>query len=260
LALGVGLLMTGAMGWSRSPAREHALYVSAPFVGLLEGLFDGEVTFAELKQRGDVGLGAVDALDGELVLLDGTPYQVKSDGSVRPLLDSQRTPFAMVTLLQPDQTFEIGEDIDFPELRKRLDEKLASASQPYAFRIEGAFSYVKTRSVPRQTPPYRRLIEIIKDQVQFELRDVSGVIVGFRVPDYLTGLSVPGYHFHFLTADRKAGGHLLAFRGSRLHVVTDRCTGISASLPRSPAFSHVGLTPGIQAEIDQILGRAPIKP
>jgi acetolactate decarboxylase len=109
-------------------------------------------------------------------------------------------------------------------------------------------------------PPYRRLVEVIKDQVQFELRGVSGVIVGFRIPDYLTGLSVPGYHFHFLTADRKAGGHLLAFRGSGLRVVADRCAGIVASVPQDPAFSHVGLTPGIQAEIDQILGRVPIKP
>jgi acetolactate decarboxylase len=147
----------------------------------------------------------------------------------------------------------------FPELRKRLDEKLKNLNQPYAFRIEGTFSHVKTRSVDGQTPPYRRLIEVIKDQVQFELRDVSGVIVGLRIPDYLTGLSVPGYHFHFLTADRKAGGHLLAFRGSRLHVVAGRCTGVAASIPQAPVFSHVGLTPGIQAEIDQILGRVPIR-
>jgi acetolactate decarboxylase len=29
------------------------------------------------------------------------------------------------------------------------------------------------------------------------------------MPPYFKGVNVAGYHFHFMTSDRKAGGHLL---------------------------------------------------
>lgn len=49
-------------------------------------------------------------------------------------------------------------------------------------------------------------------QPTFELRDIRGSLVGFRFPDYAQGLNVPGYHLHFVTEDRRAGGHLLECR------------------------------------------------
>ena len=33
--------------------------------------------------------------------------------------------------------------------------------------------------------------------------------MGFRFPRYAQGLNVAGYHFHFITEDRSAGGHVL---------------------------------------------------
>ena len=53
------------------------------------------------------------------------------------------------------------------------------------------------------------LVEVVKDQPTFDLYDVSGSLVGFRFPDYAQGLNVSGYHFHFITADRSVGGHVL---------------------------------------------------
>ena len=66
------------------------------------------------------------------------------------------------------------------------------------------------RSVPRQEPPYRPLAEVVRDQHVFELRDVTGTMVGFRFPDFAEGLEVSGYHLHFITADLDRGGHVLA--------------------------------------------------
>ena len=81
----------------------------------------------------------------------------------------------------------------------------------YAVMIQGEFSYVKTRSVPAQEKPYPPLAEVTKNQPTFEFTDVTGTMVGFRCPPYVTGINVPGYHLHFLTDDRTAGGHLLEF-------------------------------------------------
>ena len=126
------------------------------------------------------------------------------------------------------------------------------------FDGEVTFPQIRTRSVAGQKPPYRRLIEVIKDQVTFDLENVSGTIVGFRVPGYLEGVNVPGYHMHFLTADRKAGGHVLAFRANRLRVAADTLTTVHVDLPRDPRFSTKDFQHLDRMEMDQILGRVPL--
>lgn len=92
----------------------------------------------------------------------------------------------------------------------------------------------------------------------FDLENVSGTIVGFRVPGYLEGVNVPGYHMHFLTTDRKAGGHVLAFRANRLRVAADVSTTVHVDLPRDPRFSAKDFPRVDRMEMDQILGRVPL--
>jgi acetolactate decarboxylase len=253
-----GFLALPSATAAQTAESRDALYISAPFVGLADGLFDGEVTFAELKRHGDLGLGAITGSDGELVLLDGQCHQVKGDGSVVALQDSQTTPFAVATFFESEWGLELTEPIDFSALRRLLDAKLGNPGLPYAFRIEGVFSQIRTRSVAGQRPPYRRLTEVIKDQVTFDLENVSGTIVGFRVPGYLEGVNVPGYHMHFLTADRKAGGHVLAFRANRLRVAAEVSTSVQIGLPRDPRFSRKDFPRVDRTEMDQILGRVPL--
>ena len=234
------------------------LYLAAPFVALADGLYDGEVTFAELKRHGDLGLGAIAGSDGELVLLDGRCHQVNGDGSVVPLADSLTTPWAMATFFEPDWETDVPGPIDMPAVLKVLDSKVTDPGLPHAFRIEGRFAQIRTRSVAGQKPPYRRLIEVIRDQVTFDLANVEGTIVGFRIPGYLEGVNVPGYHMHFLTADRRAGGHLLAFRADRLRTAAHACTGVHVELPRDRRFSAKDSTGVDRKEMDQILGRIPL--
>ncbi len=234
------------------------LYLAAPFVALADGLYDGEVTFAALKEHGDLGLGAIAGSDGELVLLDGRAYQVKGDGSVAPLPDSLTTPWAMATFFEPDWETGVTEPVDMPGLLRLLDSKIADPGLPHAFRIEGRFAQIRTRSVAGQKPPYRRLIDVIRDQVTFDLANVEGTIVGFRIPGYLEGVNVPGYHMHFLAADRKGGGHVLAFRADRLRVAGDAKTAVRLQLPRDRRFSGKDSTGVDRTEMDQILGRVPL--
>ena len=99
---------------------------------------------------------------------------------------------------------------------------------------------------------------MIRDQVMFDLANVSGTIVGFRVPGYLEGVNMPGYHMHFLTADGKAGGHVLAFRADRLRAAADVCTAVHLELPRDRRFSAKDSTGVDRKEMDQILGRVPL--
>jgi acetolactate decarboxylase len=100
-----------------------------------------------------------------------------------------------------------------------------------AVRVDGEFELVRARSVPRQEPPYRPLTEVVAEQHVFELREVSGTVVGFRFPDYAEGLEVSGYHLHFVTDDRSRGGHVLDCRPGRVRVRMDLSTDLHLELP-----------------------------
>jgi acetolactate decarboxylase len=95
------------------------------------------------------------------------------------------------------------------EFGNALDPYLGSRNLFYMFRIDGTFPYVKVRAPPAQEKPYPRLVDAIAQQHVVELRNVTGTIVGTFTPDYVGGVTVPGYHLHFVSADRERGGHVL---------------------------------------------------
>jgi len=198
----------------------HTLLQTSTVDALLEGKYEGDVSFAELGENGDFGLGTFDALDGEMICLDGDFYQIKADGQAYPVDRSTRTPFAVVTVFEPDTARTLSKPMDFEALCDYLDGIMGGDARCCAIRVDGRFDYIKTRSVPRQRKPYPPLMEVVEHQPTFELSDVSGSLVGFRFPDYAQGLNVSGYHFHFITTDRSAGGHVLECRvaGGELHI------------------------------------------
>ena len=57
------------------------VYQTSTMGALLDGVYDGDVTIAELLTHGDFGLGTFNHLDGEMVVLDGVCHHLRSDGS-----------------------------------------------------------------------------------------------------------------------------------------------------------------------------------
>lgn len=252
-ALSFAVLLVLLIACSVAMAAEpQALFQTSTFQALMNGVYDGDYSFGELKQHGDFGLGTFEALDGEMVALDGRFYQVKTDGRAYPVSPAEKTPFAEVTFFQADKILNLSEPLDLNQLEQYLTKQLPSANFPYAFKITGKFAYIQTRSVPRQTKPYPPLTEAVKNQAVFEFRDVNGTIAGFYHPQYLAGINVAGYHFHFLTADRRAGGHLLACRVKQAQVEVARLAEIRLRLPGSAAFSQTDLTGDKKQEIEKV--------
>src|SRR5215216_2739387 len=91
----------------------HTLFQTSTVDALLEGKYDGDVNFAELGDRGDFGLGTFDALDGEMICLDGDFYKVKADGRAYAFERRARTPFAVVTEFEPDTSQSLSVPMDF---------------------------------------------------------------------------------------------------------------------------------------------------
>jgi acetolactate decarboxylase len=229
----------------------HALFQTSTIDALLDGNYEGDVSFAELGACGDFGLGTFDALDGEMVGLDGAFYQVKADGRAYEVDGRMKTPFAVVTFFEPGSPRTFTAPMDYAALCAYLDETVGDVATVHAVRVEGHFDYVKTRSVPRQRKPYPPLVEVVKHQPTFEFHDVRGSLVGFRFPDYVQGLNVSGYHFHFITEDRSAGGHLLACQTACVELRVDHESDLRLELPGGVA----GGIPDLAASKKDLLKR-----
>jgi acetolactate decarboxylase len=209
----------------------HVLFQASTIGALLDGAYDGDVTFAELTEHGDLGLGTLNGLDGEMIALDGRFYRADIEGQVNEIDPDARTPFAVMVWFQPAIDFESAGPLDDAAFRRLLDERAPGDATAWALRVDGEFELVRARSVPRQAPPYRPLSEVIPEQRIFELEDTAGTLIGFRFPDFAEGLEVSGYHLHFISDDRVRGGHVLSCRPRRVRVRIDPSEDLHVELP-----------------------------
>ncbi|HEY0318988.1 MAG TPA: acetolactate decarboxylase [Solirubrobacterales bacterium] len=209
----------------------HVLFQASTIAALLEGAFDGDLTFAELAEHGDLGLGTLNRLDGELIALDGEFFRADVDGAIDPVPAQARTPFAVVTRFEPEVDQRLEGELSHDELLARLDALVPAGASSCAIRLDGRFELVRARSVPAQDPPYRPLTEVVADQHVFELRDVTGTMLGFRFPAYAEGIEVGGYHLHFISEDRRRGGHVLDSRSDNLRARIDLSNDLHVELP-----------------------------
>lgn len=198
---------------------------------LLAGQYDGILPCSELLKHGNFGIGTFDRLDGEMIILDGTVYQVRSDGRVYTPARSLLSPFAAVCNFKPDTSLAITNTLTFQDVEAWLNREQPNTNSFCAIRIDGTFAKVRTRSVPAQSKPYPPLAEVSKTQPEFQMQDIEGTIIGFRCPPFVKGINVPGYHLHFLSRDRTRGGHVLAMELTRGTCTVDRCHQFLLILP-----------------------------
>src|SRR3954447_20830451 len=99
----------------------HVLFQASTIGALLDGAYDGDVTFADLAEHGDLGLGTLNALDGEMIALDGDFYRADVDGRIHPVGTEERTPFAVVTRFQPQVEASLEGPLDHSALLRSLD-------------------------------------------------------------------------------------------------------------------------------------------
>ncbi len=245
---------SGSTPYAENPVagRETLAQVST-INALMAGVYDSAISCGQLKGYGNFGIGTFEALDGEMVMLNGQIYQVKSDGVAYPAPDSLGVPFAAVTFFDSDFEEPIASGTTYSVFQTLIGQISPSKNIFVAIEIEGNFSYVETRSVPRQEKPYPPLAEVTQKQSVFQFNNVSGTIVGFWCPQYVSGVNVPGYHLHFLTADRKAGGHVLDFTVNQAVISVDYTPEFLMILPGMQSdFYKIDLSGGNQSDIEKV--------
>jgi acetolactate decarboxylase len=232
----------------------HVLFQASTIGALLDGAFDGDLSFAELAEHGDLGLGTLNRLDGEMIALDGEFFRADVDGAVSPIAAGAKTPFAVVTRFEPEVEERLEGELSHRELLARLDALVPAGASSCAIRLDGRFELVRARSVPAQSAPYRPLAEVVADQHVFELEDVAGTMLGFRFPAYAEGIEVGGYHLHFISDDRSRGGHVLDSRSHGLRARLDPSDDLHVELPPRIELADPDLAAATHAAIARAEG------
>ena len=169
LSLLLASLMLFGMAFAAEAAPDReSLFQVALLQSLAQGYFDGVITVGGLKARGDTGIGTFDALNGEMIVLDGVVYRAREDGTVEIPPDTETVPYAAVTFLDADETLSLSDVSDMDALRSLLDEAVSARgrnlsawrSSPATFHLYGCAARPDrkslTASLPASLPKGRR--------------------------------------------------------------------------------------------------------
>jgi acetolactate decarboxylase len=232
------------------PEDHETLYQVSTIDALMLGVYDGIQPISELKKHGDFGIGTFDALEGEMIVLDGKVYQAKADGGVYLVMDTATTPFATVTKFDRDFSLTTGQPMNFSVFSKDMSTRLPSQNMIYAVRVHGTFPWMKVRAIPAQQKPYPTLTDAAKNQSVYTYTYTTGTLVGVYMPAFFDGLNVPGYHLHFLSDDHQTGGHILDFVvPANTTVEYDITPKFEMLLPTSGAFTGVNLSQDLSKDL-----------
>jgi alpha-acetolactate decarboxylase len=250
LILGVGPFFAGD---SRAEDDGEVVTQISVLPALMAGIYDGDSTVGDLKKQGDFGIGTFNGLDGEMIISGGKFYRADADGKLEVAGEARRVPFATVVRFNPTGVVPVGEISDFSGLIRFADGILGSANYLYAIEISGQFRSVTVRSIPGQQRPYAKMKEVIAGQQRKKTYErISGKLIGFRVPRFMSGTNVAGYHFHFLSDTGLVGGHVLELGLDAGTVRFERFRQLRLRLPGDSDFGDAALDEADEDEVTQI--------
>ncbi len=241
------LLLTGC-----ATAPKNTVMQISTIDALLAGAYDGQMTIDQLLKYGNLGIGTFDALEGEMIVIDHQVYQARADGTVHLMPPKATTPFATVVNFSADQIIDRRGLTTCSELQTQIDQSTPNKNLFLAMRFDGTFPSMKVRSVTKQAKPYPPLAEAVQHQAVFEYTNVTGTVLGFRCPSFVKGVNVQGWHLHFISKDRKLGGHILDFAAASGNLQLDTCNRFYMILPEQQQFSTLDLSQDRSKELEKV--------
>lgn len=234
----------------------QSMYQVSTLQALLMGYSKTVVTVGELLKHGNTGLGTFEDVNGEMIVLDGVCYRAANDGSVTVVAPETGVPFAAVTQMKSKRAFQLGEISGIDDLKNELTlrvEEDFGLNSMHVVRIDGSFEKVSARS----ESGYRAHHVTLKDALSLTQRDfyfenLKGSLVCIYYPDYMDGINAAGWHFHFVSEDKKLGGHVFDLRMKEGSVTLDKISMIDIRLPMDAAFDTYSLKEVSKDEVKSV--------
>ncbi len=217
------------------PSSRKAIAQFSMIDAILAGDYNGGFAASEVVAAGAHGIGCGDALDGELVILDGRMLRCRDDGSVSEVDPAEKLPFAEVCAFAPTGELRV-DGAARAQVEALFLRDIPSRNLFYALRVDGDFDEVEYREPPRQVPPYRPFAEVAREQHEEELDATAGSLIGFWAPQVFQGVTVAGFHLHFVNDARTRGGHVLDYRVRSGTLRAEAYAGVDLRLPVDPLF------------------------
>lgn len=224
-----------------APSASKAVHQFSLIDALLVGLYDGAFSVRQIASAGGFGVGCAESLDGELVVVDGGFHLCKGDGTVSQLAENDKLPFAEMVHFTPTFSQELSGPLSRVDIEALINVALPSDNYFYAIRIDGMFESVNVREAMRQSKPYPPLTEAVKSQNENVISETRGSLVGFKAPEFFQGITVAGYHLHYIDDARETGGHTLEYvlRSGTLQI--EAFAGFNVRLPNREDFRRADL-------------------
>jgi acetolactate decarboxylase len=235
---------------------KNCMYQVSTLQALALGYTRSVVRTDELLSHGNTGLGTFEDVNGEMIVIDRHCYQAAEEGSVTEMPPDIGVPFASVANLQGDRVFTLSEIPDIEHLKMELNLKIEEdfgLNSMHIAKIEGDFERVDARSESAYRSHHVELKDILgKTQKSFCFEQIRGTMVCIYYPDYMDGINAPGWHLHFISEDRKWGGHVFDLQMRRGEVFLDKISRIEIQLPSEPAFDTYSLKEASQQDIKEV--------
>lgn len=235
-----------------APAQDkETVYQVALLQSLAMGYFDGSISVKDLKTHGDTGIGTFEGLNGEMIVLDGVVYRANQACKINVMGDKETVPFSNVTFFEKDFSVKLADVPSKAALEKNLNELVGKNGRNsfYMVKIPADFNEILVRSESGQEEPYPTLVEALKTQNEISPQNISGTIVGLYCPDFMSSLNSTGWHFHFISSDKKIGGHVLELDLKRGEAQFDKTDKFSMGLPTKKNFSALNFNTDLKEDI-----------
>jgi acetolactate decarboxylase len=228
------LLRWSEMDYSKSKTRQSIFFLlisayssnadvpNAPrIVGAMkdvmwEGKLQGVINLDTISDKKHIyGLGPVEYLTGEVVIIDGVSYksQVKADSTIQVTNTFKiKAPFFSYANIPKWRELELPDSIStLPGLERFLDEKTKTRSGPYLFKIEATvdsatFHIVNLPTGAKVSSPG----DAHSGQRNFQIKNTAVQLIGFFSTQHQAIFTHHDthIHIHLITEDLKQMGHL----------------------------------------------------
>lgn len=224
-----------------SPDNRQAIEQYGLPLTLMNTIYEGQITAAEMKSLGSLGVGVSNHLNGELTAVDGVIYSIAADGTATVAPDDLQAPYMSMIHFDPSRTVTISNINSFRELEQAVLANITSANTLHVFKAKGLFSFTRLASAHGVEDEDVDFFEYLDSRQMYNLEHTEGTIVGMYTPAYLGTISIPGLHFHFQNADNTVGGHMEDIRFDQLDFEVQEVDRINVALPNVQKFRDIDM-------------------
>ena len=178
------------------------------------GKLDGVIHTDSISQTGMYGLGPLEGLRREILVLDGKTYisGINKDELLTEAVSGARAPFFVYGVQRAFEPMSLPDsNMSLRDLEQFLDTKFASENAPFIFLLEGTWDSIQIHSV--NLPKGKSVsspTEAHEGLQTFIYSNITGTLVGFFSRNHKAVFTHHDtyMHCHFISENRRIMGHV----------------------------------------------------